>query len=164
MIKITGAGWSTITLNSKEVCEGGYITDIPNDFLDGFIYLLSGKQYRGVVITAHLEPCNFFLVLSTGFCEENNYYEITEGNRRHELIGERVYLNNVNYVEMAKELIEDIENDLDNWAGFSCDICGKTKEEAETKFLRNKNKIIKKIEKLIELVYLAQYKKSLRGN
>ena len=155
MLKISDSGWATISLKGKEVCDVSYVTDIPNDFLEGFIALLSKKTYyNGVVITAHLEPSNFYLVLSRGFFESNNYYEITACDSRFKT--QRVDLGDVDYIKMANELIVDIESDLEDWAGFSSSTLGTTQEEVWEKLLINKDKLLKNIEKLKAAIDFAE--------
>ena len=147
MLKISD-GDAVICINGKDFYEASIITDVPNDFLEGFTQLLRKPYNHGVVITACLDPANLYLVLSRGFCEPNNYYEITDGSGNVLENFKRVYLGDVDYIEMAKELIEDIESDFDNWSSFYC--C-KPKDE----------KLRKNIEDLKDAIDFAEYKRSL---
>ena len=158
MIKITGSGWATITLNGKEICEASYDTDIANDFLEGFINLLKDKNCNQVVIKMDLEPDICWLVLCGGNSELKSYYKITDGydSTGKPRVVERVDLGNIDCVKMAKELIEDIESDLDNWACFQFYKLGKTEEEVKQNELNNKNRLLKKIEKLKDIIYSAE--------
>ena len=92
MLKVLNDSWATITINNK-ICTVWNITDLPNDFLSRFIEL-HNRYTNGVVLTAHKEPNDVFVVLSQGFKSTNNYYEIGDNNR--------VFLGNSNYLSLAK--------------------------------------------------------------
>lgn len=135
MLKLLDGGWVTITIANKEICTAGNITDVPNEFLLGFIQLLTNEGYNnnGVVLTAYLEPGDVYVVFSQGVDTINNYYEVEDNDR--------VFLGKLNYVELAKELIQDIEKDVDNWLSFYTCL-------DNNKLKLKKNELLKNIKKL----------------
>ena len=133
MLKLLNGGWITITIANKEICSVGNMTDVPNDFLLGFIQLLTKRRNNGVVVNAHQEPNDVFVVFSQGFETINNYYEIGDNDR--------VFLGKLNYVALAKELIQDIEKDIDIWLSFYTHL-------ENNKLKLKKNELIKNIKQL----------------
>jgi hypothetical protein len=109
-------GWINFTF--KEFSErASYETDIPNDCLDAFIYALQNNIPAVVYFDA--EGYDYYL-LSTKY----DTYVIIEKNKL------QVYTINKNIEEIAEELIQDIENNFEdwlNWMGYEEDYYEKNK-------------------------------------
>jgi hypothetical protein len=83
--------------------KANYLTDIPNDCLDAFIFALD-KGMPAVVYFQYNGYC--FYVLA----DEYNTYVIQEEN------GKMFYHTEIDVIELAKQLIADIESCMDDWA------------------------------------------------
>jgi hypothetical protein len=124
-------GWTNLQLGCFE-SRASYLTDIPMDCLDGFIYALSTNN--PITIFFDAEGWDFHLVSS--------YYEsyiISNENDESDL-----YLIEGSFKELAKELIGDIEKYFDSWLHweyFDLDEEDELKERKEK--LNNKLLILK---------------------
>lgn len=121
MISNPKHGWCTFSIGKdKDHCftdRASYLTNVPVDLLDAFVtYTLNG--YGCVVFDA--EGHDYTLVLT----EYNQSIYIIDGNNH------LIDLSNLDADDLIKELIEDIESDLDNWISFSA---FDEKEEEENK-------------------------------
>ena len=130
MIRNPKHGWCDFKLGSF-TGTASYLTDVPIDLLDAFIDYYT-KGY-GVVV----------------FDEEGSYFTLvlTRYNQGVFVIEERdvVALSSFNIMnpnDLAKELINDIENDLTRWSiEFTFD-----------DIAQHKNEILQKIEELKQLI------------
>lgn len=100
-------GWTDLKLGCFE-SRASYLTDIPIDCLDVFIYALQSNSPATIYFDA--EGWDFHLISS--------YYEsyiISNKNEKSDL-----YLIKGSFKELAKELIEDIEKYFDGWINWEC--------------------------------------------
>jgi len=101
-------GWTNLKfLNFSE--RASYLTDIPNDCLDAFIYALQTNNPAIVYFDA--EGYDFHLISS--------YYRsyIVIDKEDNEV---KTYIIEKNILELAKELVNDIEKDFDDWLNWEC--------------------------------------------
>ena len=94
-------GWTTLNVGrfSERV---SYLTDVPIECLDAFIYALENSVPATVFFDA--EGYDYHLVSS--------YYET------YIIIGDKLFISNKDYVDIAKELCCDIEKYFDGWVDW----------------------------------------------
>lgn len=121
MISNPKHGWCTFSIGKDNdhrfTDRASYLTNVPVDLLDAFVsYTLNGSGC--VVFDA--EGYYYTLVLT----KYNQSIYIIDGDNH------LIDFSDLNVDDLIKELIEDIESDLDNWISFSA---FEKKEEEENK-------------------------------
>mgnify|MGYP001027098604 CR=1 FL=1 len=99
-------GWADVEIGDFRG-RASYLTDVPNDCLDAFIYALANNA--PTVIYFDAEGWEYYLVASYW-----NSYVITDKDSAE------VYYSDLSYRALANELIDDIENNIDDWANWMC--------------------------------------------
>lgn len=123
-------GWTFVQIEDfKE--PASYITDVPNDCLDGFIYALNNNL--PAIIYFDAEGYDYYLII-TRFVS----YIILEKE------SVRLYRFEISMYDLVEELINDIELYIDEWASWG----GST----DKKVKRNKEILEQKIIKLKQLL------------
>lgn len=97
-------GWTNIQIGNFSE-RASYLTDIPNDCLDAFIYAL--QSGNPAVIFFDAEGWDFHLIASY-YCS----YIIVDKDEA------KVYSFDRTIKELAKELYEDINNNFDDWLNW----------------------------------------------
>lgn len=110
MISNPRHGWCTFSIGKdKDRCftdRASYLTNVPVDLLNAFVtYTLNG--YGCVVFDA--EGYEYTLVLTA---YNQSIYIIDENNHL-------IDFSDLNADDLARELIKDIESDLENWISFA---------------------------------------------
>lgn len=126
-------GWTNLQLGCFE-SRASYLTDIPMDCLNAFIYALSNN--KPITIYFDAEGWDFHLVSS--------YYEsyiISNKNEESDL-----YLIEGSFRELAKELVKDIEKYLEDWIYWEC------YKDNEDEFKDRKSELNKKLLELKKLI------------
>lgn len=118
-------GWTNLQLGDFSQ-RASYLTDIPNDCLDAFIYALHNNVPAVVYFDA--EGWNFHLVSSW-----YRSYVIVDKDET------TVYAIDKTMFKLAKELINDIENNFDIWLGW--DMEEDYVEENKEKFKEKLNQL-----------------------
>jgi len=99
-------GWTYLQLENFSE-HASYLTDVPNDCLDAFIYAL--RTNNPAIVYFDAEGFDFHLVSS--------YY-------RSYIIRDRednsvdTYVIEKDIIELAKELVNDIQRDFDDWLNW----------------------------------------------
>ena len=96
-------GWTHIQFSNFSE-RASYLTDIPNDCLDAFIYAL--QTNNPAIIYFDAEGFDFHLVSS--------YYRSYIIKDKEDNIVD-TYVIEKGIIELAKELVNDIEKDFDEW-------------------------------------------------
>jgi len=126
-------GWVNLEIGDFRE-RASYLTDIPNDCLDTFIFALQNNIPASVYFDA----------------EGWDYYLISSFYRTFIIINKEkpeLFTFEKDYEEIAKELIIDFEENIDEWVNWEC-WHGKSEEE----FKENKVNLITKINKLKSLI------------
>ena len=113
-------GWTNLSIQNFSE-RASYLTDIPNDCLDAFIYAL--QTNNPAVIFFDAEGFDFHLVSS--------YYE------SYVIIGSdntKIYTFEKNIKELAEELVNDIQRDFNDWLNWECYDDGEYAEVNREKF------------------------------
>lgn len=127
-------GWTDITLGDF-TGRGSYLTDIPIDLLNAFINAL--RDFIPASVFFNEEGSEFTLV-----SHYDGTYIIVEREDKPELISV-----DIRFIELIKEVINDIESDIKGWADWMC-YCDLTVEE-----LAERENLLKiKIEELKNLL------------
>lgn len=132
MLSKPSVGWTTVKLGDFED-RASYLTDVPHDCLDAFIYTL--ENHRPAVVFFDAEGWNYHIVFS--------YYTTYILMEKDEL---EVYEVELDFTELAKELVDDIEQNIDDWANW--DICFEDEFIENKKLLEEKTFILKELLKL----------------
>jgi len=101
-------GWTH--LNFENFSErASYLTDVPNDCLDAFIYALQTNNPAVVYFDA--EGYDYHLISS--------YYRsyIIRDKEDNKV---NIHVIEKGIIELAKELVSDIEKDFDDWLNWEC--------------------------------------------
>lgn len=126
-------GWTDVTVGDFKGV-GSYTTDVPIDVLNAFINALKYSIPASVYFDE--EGSEFTLV---------SYYEdtyiIIERKDR-----ELVHLN-IDFFDLAKEVVKDIEDYLDDWVNWMCFY-----DMSETEIAKRRESILTKINKLKKLI------------
>ncbi len=126
-------GWTNVSIGEFNE-SASYLTDVPNDCLDAFIY--ARENCFPAVVYFDAEGYEYYLVAS--------YFESFVTIEKDKL---RTYRFDLDLVDLAKELIDDIEQNIDDWADWQC-----YKEYDENELKRNKRKLEQKIGRLKQLI------------
>ena len=130
MISEPKHGWSTFKLGDFEGTPS-YLTDVPLDLLDAFLdyhYKGMGMAWfdeEGTEFTLVINPYSLFIIAERD--ENPTLHDFSE----------------LNVSDLEKELIEDIEKDLNGWSEFL------TTDDRE-KMMQHRNDIRQRIAKLRE--------------
>lgn len=116
MISEPKCGWCNFKLDNFIGHPSGYMTDVVQDLLDAFINFYK----NGTSAAVFDEEGSYFTLLLT----YNGIYIIEEKEK-----AELLDFSELDIDELASELINDIENDFDNWIKF-------TEEEGGDQFSR----------------------------
>lgn len=126
-------GWTNVSIGEFNECAS-YLTDVPNDCLDAFIY--ARENGFPAVVYFDAEGYEYYLIAS--------YFESFITIEKDEL---KTYRFDLGLVDLAKELIDDIEQNIDEWADWQC-----YKEYDENQLKINKRKLEQKIRRLKQLI------------
>ena len=126
-------GWVDVELGDFSD-RASYLTDIPHDCLDAFTQAL--KNNEPVVIYFDAEGWDYHLVSS--------YYDSYIILDKDSL---QVFRIEKNYKDLAKELIEDIEKYIDDWADWMC-----YRDFNDSEFEQNKRSLESKLVDLKMLI------------
>lgn len=106
-----------------------YITNVPVDLLQAFLdYKTNGQgmvwfDEEGTEFTLVLNPYSMFIIA------ENEDYEGCKSSLYD--------FSELNIDNLIKELIQDIESDLDKWSMFDCDYNDEEKIKVNKEHIRN---------------------------
>jgi len=126
-------GWVYLQLGNFSE-RASYMTDIPNDCLDAFIYALQNNSPTVVYFDA--EGWDFHLVASW-----YGSYVILDKD------AVKVFEINKNVFELAKELYEDINNNFDDWLNWGYAFDEEEIKEYKGKLITKLNQLNTEIEK-----------------
>jgi len=101
-------GWTHLNFGNFSE-RASYLTDVPNDCLDAFIYALQTNNPAVVYFDA--ERYEFHLIAS--------YYESYIIRDREDNKVD-TYIIEKDVIELAKELVNDIEKYFDDWLNWEC--------------------------------------------
>ena len=127
-------GWTDITLGDF-IGRGSYLTDIPIDLLNTFINALRDSIPASVFFDE--EGSEFTLV-----SHYNGTYIIVEREEKPELISV-----DIGFIELIKEIINDLESNIDEWANWMCYY-----DLTEEELAQRENLLKSKIEELRNLI------------
>ena len=126
MISNPKHGWCDFMLSDEKdnlfVGTPSYVTNVPVDLLQAFLdYKTKGQgiawfNEEGTEFTLVLNPYSMFVITENEDCE-GRLYDFSE----------------LNIDNLIKELIQDIESDLDEWSMFDCDCNDECDDEEEIK-------------------------------
>lgn len=126
-------GWTDVTIaDFKGV--GSYLTDVPLDVLNAFI---SALEYSIPASIYFNEEGSEFILVSY---YDDTYIIIERDDRK------LMYLD-VDFLDLAKEIVRDIEEHIDDWVNWKC-----FKELNESESSKRKELILHKINKLKILI------------
>ena len=133
MISNPKHGWCDFQIkdNNNIVFFGtpSYITNVPVDLLQSFLdYKTKGQgmawfDEEGTEFTLVLNPYSMFVI------DENENYEGCKSSLYD--------FSELNIDNLIKELIQDIESDLDKWSMFDCDYNDKKKIKVNKEHIKN---------------------------
>ena len=135
MLTIPKFGWTNVVIEDfKE--PASYLTDVPMECLDSMIFALSNNASFCV-----------------DFDAEGYTYKVISDWYKTFIIMEQdsptlIVFENKSRNDLAKELLEDISTNIDDWCNFSYSI----EEDGEEEFNRYKKELNKKIEILKSLI------------
>lgn len=112
-------GWTNLQIGQFSE-RASYLTDVPNDCLDAFIYALQNKVPITVFFDA--EGWDFHLVASY----YQSYVIVDKDDAK-------MFAFDKTVLELAKELYEDINNNFDSWVNWESYDDDDTDEEKEIK-------------------------------
>ena len=137
MISNPKNGWCDFDLGEFHGTPS-YITDVPMDLLNAcYQYIIGNSEF--ITIRFDEEGNSFILVA--------DYYDCYIIEQKDEA---KFYWTNINIKSMIKEIIDDIEKDIDNWAKFGSD-----DDPKEIKY--NKTRMLELIEKIKERIDMYKY-------
>ena len=102
-------GWTHIQFPNITL-RASYLTDVPNDCLDSFIYALQNNS--PVVICFDAEGYDYHLVLSY----YRSYIIVDKEDNSVD-----TYIIEKGIIELAMELMNDIEDNFEDWLNWECD-------------------------------------------
>lgn len=117
-----------------------YITNVPVDLLQAFLdYKINSQgmawfDEEGTEFTLVLNPYSMFVI------DENEDYEGCKSSLYD--------FSELNIDNLIKELIQDIESDLDKWSMFDCDYNDEEKIKVNKEHIRN---LIYQLKDLVEI-------------
>ena len=126
-------GWINVAIGDFNE-RASYLTDIPNDCLDAFIYAIN----RGSPAVVHFDAEGYDYLLIASYFES---YIIIEKEKLE------IYQFDINLTDLANELINDIKKHIDEWSDW-LSYRNHTKREVR----KNKKILMKKITKLEQIL------------
>lgn len=130
MISNPKHGWCDFMLSDEKdnlfVGIPSYLTNVPVDLLQAFLdYKTKGLgiawfDEEGTEFTLVLNPYSMFIILES----EDEYAELIDFSK-------------VKIDDLIKELIQDIESDLDEWSMFDCDCDDEEEIKVNREHIRN---------------------------
>lgn len=126
-------GWTNVNIGEFNE-SASYLTDVPNDCLDAFIY--ARENGFPAVVYFDAEGYEYYLIAS--------YFESFITIEKDEL---KTFHFDLSLVDLAKELIDDIEKNIDKWADWQC-----YNQYDDNELKRNKRKLEQKISRLKQLI------------
>lgn len=111
MLKISGQGWANIIIDGKVVFEGSYLTDMPCDFMKA-LYDYFNNSSSSVYVDCEGGVANFVFSDMAYSGNEQKVFMFYPANTK---TGWEIRAFDVDPYHLANELIEDIENDFENW-------------------------------------------------
>jgi len=126
-------GWVNINIGEfNEVAS--YLTDVANDCLDAFIF--ARENGFPAVVYFDAEGYDYHIIVS--------YFESFIIIQKDET---KTYHFDLDFYDLAKELIDDIEKNIDDWADWQC-----YNQYDEDELKRNKRKLEQKIARLKQVL------------
>ena len=119
MLTKPDCGWTNLQIEDFSE-RAGYMTDIPNNCLDAFIHALQNGNPAVVFFDA--EGWDFHLIASY-YC---SYIIVDKDNTSLYTVKKTIH-------ELAKELYEDINNNLEDWVNWYLDESDTEEERKEYK-------------------------------
>lgn len=126
-------GWTNIVIGNN-VLPASYLTDVPINCLDSMI--LSYRNHNDFCVNFDAEGWTFKII-----ADEYITYIIKEKNRSELIVCENINLDN-----LAKELIYDIEANINDWMYWVY------RMEEEEEVLKYKELLLKKVDILKKIV------------
>lgn len=128
-------GWAMIRIGNFTE-RASYLTDVPNDCLDAFIF----ARENGFPATVHFDAEGYEYYLVASYFDS---YIIMEKDDTE------IYRISLGLVELGEELISDIESNIDKWANWLF-----YNEYNEDELKKNKRRLEQKLWKLRQLLGL----------
>ncbi|MCM1289128.1 MAG: hypothetical protein NC132_00465 [Corallococcus sp.] len=137
MLKITGLGWTAISIDNQVVYRGSYLTDIPCDFMKALYDYCSREELdevecrmsSSVYVDSEGGAANFvFSDMTYSGNGQKVFMFYSDGN------GWNFKAFNADPYDLAKELICDVEDNFEKWVqwyGYDGN-CEKSKKAIET--------------------------------
>lgn len=134
------AGWVDFELPGTYAYGLSYLTPVPFEWLDAAIHGLETLQ--PFCVKGYLEPCRMICTVSYRNC-----YVVCEDDDRAVLDANKLQFkcSTMGMLEFCQQLADDIQRDLDAWAGFysHCE---------DSDLPANKQRLLQKLERLRELI------------
>ena len=155
MLKIDGAGWAIFSINGKTLTVVSYVSHGPYELLEMFIEYFEHSDEGRSVSVALCDESDFdsLFTISNMFCGDEQvfftYATPPEGQGSEKLKPVwKVMSFDVSPRDLAKELIADIEGDLENWAKWH--ILDDSDENGLKKIKQDLTNLIAKLKDLIK--------------
>jgi len=122
MLKISGPGWAEISIGGEVVFEGSYLTDIPCDFIKALYdyfnnYDKEDKRFSSsVYVDCEGGVANFVFTDMVYSGNGQKVFMFYPANTKTDW---GIEAFNVDPFHLAIELIDDIENDFENWVTWA---------------------------------------------
>lgn len=126
-------GWTYVEIEDLKI-RASYLTDVPNDCLDSFIFALENKLPVAIYFDA--EDLDYYL-----FVSHLDSFIIME---KDDL---QIFKLKSNIIDLGKELVNDIEEYIDEWANWLC-----YRDYTKKEILQNKNILKQKVNRLKQLL------------
>ena len=141
-------GWMTVSFGSVKIGSASYVQDVPVDCLDAFI-----QYFENSDSVFHLELDAEGYMIGVIEFDQSLYRVSTDtdcGLNAEEITGSKVgtglYASNCEILTiMAKELIEDVRNELDSCIDWEEILEGKARENRKNMLLNKCNQLEKLI-------------------
>lgn len=121
MLKIVGQGWAEIKIGNKVICKASDLTQLPLDFLKALYDYLNVEDFKekrfssSVYVDLEGDALNF--VFSNWDDDKPHVFMIYSAPTESDFA---VKTFDVEPLSLARELVDDIEKDFDDWAKW-CD-------------------------------------------
>lgn len=149
MLKISGAGWANIIIEGNVVFDGSYLTDIPCDFMKALYDYFNNfdnddKRFSSsVYVDCEGGVANFVF---SDMAYSGSGQKVFMFYPAKTKTGWEIQTFDVDPYYLAIELIEDIENDFENWVKWGSDDSKKGLQQAR----KNLNYWLNKLKKVMK--------------
>lgn len=133
MLKISGSGWANVIIEGNVVFEGSYLTNMPVDFMMALYdyfnnYDKEDKRFSSsVYVDCEGGVANFVF---TDMVYSGNGQKVFMFYRADTKTGWEIQAFDVDPYYLANELIDDIEEDFENWVRWGYDDSKKGLQQA----------------------------------